>query len=70
MKDDILSQARRLAEVLSSNRINHAFIGGLAMNAWSIPAPTYDIDLCADLTRPLVFAWRLASPATGIGNLR
>jgi hypothetical protein len=25
-------------------------MGGLAVNAWSVPAPTYDIDLCADLT--------------------
>lgn len=23
---------------------------GLAVNAWSIPAPTYDIDLCADVS--------------------
>lgn len=49
MADDLLDQARRLSEVLTSRGISHAFIGGLAMNAWSIPAPTYDIDLCADL---------------------
>ena len=24
-------------------------MGGLAVNAWAIPTPTYDIDLCADL---------------------
>jgi len=49
MADDLLGQARRLAEVLSSRGIAHAFIGGLAMNAWSIPVPTYDIDVCAEL---------------------
>ena len=50
MADDLLGQARRLAELLTSRRITHAFIGGLALNAWSIPVPTYDIDLCAELT--------------------
>lgn len=50
MTDDLLGQARRLAELLSSRGVTHAFIGGLALNAWSIPAPTYDIDLCAGLT--------------------
>jgi hypothetical protein len=49
MADDLLGQARRLSELLTSRGITHAFIGGLAMNAWSIPAPTYDIDVCADL---------------------
>jgi hypothetical protein len=49
MADDLLGQARRLSGVLSSRGIPHAFIGGLAMNAWSIPVPTYDIDICADL---------------------
>lgn len=50
MGDDLLGQARRLAELLSARGIAHAFIGELAMNAWSIPVPTYDIDLCAELT--------------------
>jgi hypothetical protein len=49
MADDLLDQARRIAGVLSALGIPHAFIGGLAMNAWSIPAPTYDIDLCAGI---------------------
>jgi hypothetical protein len=49
MADDLLEQARRLSGVLTTRGISHAFIGGLAMNAWSIPAPTYDIDVCAEL---------------------
>jgi hypothetical protein len=54
MADDLLGQARRLAELLSSRGIAHAFIAQafidcVAMNAWSIPVPTYDIDLCADV---------------------
>jgi len=44
-----MTQARRLAEVLSARGTAHAFIGGLAMNAWSIPVPTYDIDVCVGL---------------------
>jgi hypothetical protein len=50
MADDLLGQAQRLSNLLTARGITHAFMGGLAMNAWSIPVPTYDIDLCADLT--------------------
>jgi len=50
MADELLDRARQLAELLSARGIAHAFIGGLAMNAWTIPVPTYDIDLCAKLT--------------------
>ncbi|MCC6738627.1 MAG: hypothetical protein IT452_06245 [Planctomycetia bacterium] len=49
MADELLEKARSLSGVLTARGITHAFIGGLAMNAWSIPAPTYDIDLCAAL---------------------
>ena len=42
-------QARRIAAVLGERGVAHAFIGGLAVNAWSVPTPTYDIDLCASL---------------------
>jgi len=50
MTDDLLGQARHLSELLTARGVTHAFIGGLAVNVWSIPTPTYDIDLCADVT--------------------
>ena len=49
MADDLLDQARRLTELLTARGVTHAFLDGLAVNVWSIPVPTYDIDLCADL---------------------
>ena len=41
--------ARQLDRLLRRRRTPFCFMGGLAVNAWSIPAPTYDLDLCADV---------------------
>ena len=49
MESELLDRARQISELLATRGTCHAFIGGLAANVWSIPAPTYDIDLCADL---------------------
>lgn len=35
--------------MLAARGLRFAFMGGLAMNAWTVPAPTYDIDLCLEL---------------------
>ena len=32
--------------ILTAHAIPHAFVGGLALNAWGIPRATFDIDLC------------------------
>ncbi len=40
---------RSVHEILSKNAIPHAFVGGLALNAWGIPRATFDIDLCVVL---------------------
>jgi len=44
-----MERARQLDRLLKARRVGFAFMGGLAVNAWAIPAPTYDIDLCADV---------------------
>ena len=49
-----MERARQLDRLLRSRGTPFAFMGGLAVNAWSIPAPTYDIDLCADLPEEAV----------------
>ena len=49
LQDELILRARMLSGVLASRGIDHAFIGGLAMNVWTIPQPTFDIDLCASL---------------------
>lgn len=49
LSDELLARARQLSQLLDARRTAHAFIGGLALNAWTIPAPTFDIDLCAAL---------------------
>jgi hypothetical protein len=46
--------ARQLDKLLRVRGTPFAFMGGLAINAWSIPVPTYDIDVCADLPEELV----------------
>ena len=46
LANELILRARRLAVLLSARGTEYAFIGGLAMNAWTIPMPTYDIDLC------------------------
>ncbi len=35
--------------ILAHNSIPHAYVGGLALNAWGIPRATFDIDLCVVL---------------------
>lgn len=50
LSDDLILHARRVAGVLGERGVAHAFIGGLAVNAWAVPTPTYDIDVCASLT--------------------
>jgi Nucleotidyl transferase AbiEii toxin, Type IV TA system len=35
--------------ILDQHAIPHAFVGGLALNAWGIPRATFDIDLCVVL---------------------
>ncbi|GIW71013.1 MAG: hypothetical protein KatS3mg102_0555 [Planctomycetota bacterium] len=49
LASELIARSRQLAEILSARGTEYAFIGGLAMNAWTIPVPTYDIDLCAEL---------------------
>lgn len=43
---ELIRRARLLASVLESRGTHHAFIGELAMSAWTIPVPTYEIELC------------------------
>lgn len=47
LSDELIRRARQLSEILTSRGTQHAFIGGLAMNVWAVPVPTFDIDLCA-----------------------
>ncbi len=49
LSDDLTRRARQLSEFFARRATPHAFIGGLAMNVWTIPLPTYDIDLVAGL---------------------
>lgn len=49
LSDDLIRRARQLEEFFAARATPHAFIGGLAMNVWTIPLPTYDIDLVAGL---------------------
>jgi hypothetical protein len=49
-----MERARQLDRLLRRRGTPFAFMGGLAVNAWSIPAPTYDIDLCVDLPEEAV----------------
>jgi hypothetical protein len=37
-----------LARALAQRQAQHAFIGGLAINAWGIPRATFDIDVLVD----------------------
>jgi hypothetical protein len=46
---ELLRRARQLDGILAARGDEYAFIGGLAMNAWTIPVPTYDIDLCVSI---------------------
>ncbi len=46
---ELLDRVRHLHGVLDARGLKFAFMGGLAMNAWTVPAPTYDIDLCVEL---------------------
>lgn len=49
LSDELIQRARLLSEILTTRGTQHAFIGGLAMNVWAVPVPTFDIDLCAAL---------------------
>lgn len=49
LSDELIRRARQLAETLAERGIEHVFIGGLAVNTWAIPLPTYGIDLCIAL---------------------
>lgn len=46
---ELLERASQIDRILRTNNIPFAFMGGLALNAWTVPAPTYDIDLCVTL---------------------
>ena len=40
-----LDALSRAAGVLAGARVPYAFIGGVAMGAWAVPRPTFDLDL-------------------------
>jgi hypothetical protein len=40
-----LDAIERAARVLVDARVPYAFIGGVAMGAWAVPRPTFDLDL-------------------------
>ncbi len=44
---ELIRRAQALSDALSAHGIRHAFMGGIATNTWAVPAPTYDIDVCA-----------------------
>lgn len=47
ISDELVRRARQISELLAALGHDHAFIGGMAMNVWAVPAPTFDLDLCA-----------------------
>ena len=74
---ELLRRARQLARLLASRGEEYAFIGGLAMNVWTVPNPTYDIDLCVaigvdevrDLVRALDAEGFVPPPTTWIESV-
>ncbi|MBI5367283.1 MAG: hypothetical protein HZA54_09615 [Planctomycetes bacterium] len=46
---ELWERLQHLQRILEGRGLTVAVMGGIAVNAWTIPAPTYDIDLCVDL---------------------
>lgn len=49
--DELFERIRRIAAVLDHAGVRHVLMGGIAANVWSVPTPTYDLDLTLDLPR-------------------
>ncbi|MBI3273494.1 MAG: hypothetical protein HYZ53_31205 [Planctomycetes bacterium] len=45
---ELFERVRQLHRLIEGCGFRVAVMGGLAVNAWTIPAPTYNIDLCID----------------------
>lgn len=77
LASELVRRARLLARVLESRGTHYAFIGELAMDAWTIPVPTYDLELCLaigpeaapDLVRALGSEGFLPPPTTWIESI-
>lgn len=46
----LLARARVVADHLESKGIEHAFMGGIALNCWAVSAATYDLDLTVSVS--------------------
>ena len=49
IRDEITRLAQRIDGLFRGRQVPFAFMGGVAVNVWAIPAATYDLGLCADL---------------------
>jgi hypothetical protein len=45
-----LDAIERAARVMRETQVPYAFIGGVAMGAWAVPRPTFDLDLAVAST--------------------
>lgn len=63
--DPFLEAGQALSQALSALGINHAFIGGFAVNLLGSQRSTDDIDVEVDTTDGIKFIGRLVDPALG-----
>lgn len=67
---DPTDSVRAAAETLNSAGIPYALIGGVALDAWSIPRATKDVDFAVPCGVAEKVAEQLRSPSTSIRPLR
>lgn len=62
---ELIAKTRRMDEILRALNHPFAFMGGIALNVWTVPAPTYDIDICVAVPEEELPALRTALDRAG-----